>query len=320
MNCLDLFCGCGGVSYGYENAGINVIAGIDIWDKAIESYSKNMPSHLALCKDLTKISPEHFEKEYNLMHKSIDIIHSSNPCQGVSMAGKRKTDDPRNMLFLEFVKYVEFYKPKVITMENVIGLMSAKQENGELLINTIMLILNEIGYNAKPFKLYASDFGVPQNRRRVIIIGFRKDLNINPIEPKVITHEKIPIRTILEPRQTVSIKQFLSKKAIDGINRKKEKSKQEGKGFGAQICDFDKPSYTISSRYWKDGSDCLIQYPEDNAIRRLTVLELKRIQTFPDDYILCGNKKDVVIQIGNAVPCLFAYHIGKHILNQLKIG
>jgi len=79
----------------------------------------------------------------------------------------------------------------------------------------------------------------------------------------------------------------------------------------------DKPSYTISARYWKDGSDALVKYSE-TEIRRLCILELKRIQSFPDNFILEGSKKDVIIQIGNAVACRFAYHLGKHIQNLLK--
>lgn len=81
-------------------------------------------------------------------------------------------------------------------------------------------------------------------------------------------------------------------------------------GFGAQYLNFDKPSYTIPARYWKDGYDALVRY-NDTDIRRLTTLELKRIQTFPDDYVILGSKKDVIMQIGNAVACRFAYHLGK---------
>ena len=79
----------------------------------------------------------------------------------------------------------------------------------------------------------------------------------------------------------------------------------------------NKPSYTIPARYWKDGYDALVKY-NDNEIRRLSVLELKRIQSFPDNYILEGSKKDVIMQIGNAVACKFAYHLGKYIINTLQ--
>jgi DNA (cytosine-5)-methyltransferase 1 len=98
---------------------------------------------------------------------------------------------------------------------------------------------------------------------------------------------------------------------------KKKKSKEAGKGFGAQFLDLNKPSYTIPARYWKDGYDALVKY-SDAEIRRLTITELKRIQTFPDNYVINGSKKYIIMQIGNAVACRFAYHLGKHIINILQ--
>lgn len=204
-------------------------------------------------------------------------------------------------------------------MENVIGLLSMKTANSEKVIDIIMNNLNR-NYNCVICKIYASDFKVPQNRRRVIIIGINKELNIIPDEPKpkVSINNRIPVKNILLKKEEVDISHFLSVRAIEGINRKKEKSKNEGKGFGAQFLNLDKPSYTIPARYWKDGYDALVKY-NDNEIRRLAILELKRIQSFPDDYIIEGSKKDIIMQIGNAVPCKLAYYLGKHIKNLLKI-
>jgi hypothetical protein len=93
---------------------------------------------------------------------------------------------------------------------------------------------------------------------------------------------------------------------------------KEGKGFGAQFLKLDKPSYTIPARYWKDGYDALVYYNE-NSIRRLTILELQRIQTFPDTYEFVGSNKDIIIQIGNAVAVNFAYEISKHIIHMLNL-
>ena len=122
--------------------------------------------------------------------------------------------------------------------------------------------------------------------------------------------------SVLQPENEIDEKYYLSERAIAGIIKKKERMKVEGKGFGAQILNLDKPSYTIPARYFKDGYDALVQYSSDR-IRRLTILELKRIQTFEDNYILCGTNKDQIMQIGNAVACNFAYHIAKHIANIL---
>jgi len=312
LDCIDLFCGCGGMSYGLQKAGINIIAGMDIWNKAINSYKQNF-SHNAICEDIREFSPEKMSELIN--KKYVDIIVGGIPCPGFSLAGKRDKADPRNLLFLDFCKYLSFFKPKYFVIENVIGILSMKNTKSEKVIDIIMSKLRE-EYNCCINKLYASDFGVPQNRRRVIIIGIRKDLNKipDPIKSNNSVENRTPVKTVLEKRDNVDKKLFLSEKAIDGINKKKAKMKNKGYGFGAQFLNLDKPSYTIPARYWKDGYDALVKYDEKN-IRRLSILELKRIQSFPDDYIIVGNRKDSIIQIGNAVACEFAYHIGKYIIN-----
>lgn len=317
LNVLDLFCGVGGLTKGLCDSGLNVIAGIDIWNKAIDNYNKNF-DHMGICADLTKLSPEKFDKEYNTQKKVIDIIVGGPPCQSFSIAGKRDKNDPRGSLFMEFVKYLHYFTPKMFIMENVIGILSSKTNSDEKVIDIIMSYLEE-NYNCLITKLYASDFEVPQNRRRVIIIGVRKDLHIiptEPIPPISSINDRIAVKTVLQPRIEIDKSYYLSKKAIDGIKNKKEKSKKNGNGFGAQFLDFDKPSYTIPSRYFKDGYDALVKY-DDNNIRRLTILELKRIQSFPDNFIIVGSKKDIITQIGNAVACRFAYYLGKYIIDLL---
>ena len=318
LNGIDLFCGCGGMSKGLTDAGINIIDGIDIWDKAVESYNKNY-EHKAYCEDLTKFPPEKYDELYNKENKTVDIIVGGPPCQSFSIAGKRDKNDPRNSLFVEYVKYLDYFKPKVFIMENVIGMLSKKTETGEKVIDIIMEQLNR-NYNCIINKLYASDFEVSQNRRRTIIIGIRKDLNIIPKEPELIIKSKedrIPVKNIMLDKKDVDKSHYLSERAIQGIRNKKKRSKERGCGFGAQFLRLNKPSYTIPARYWKDGYDALVKYSETD-IRRLTILELKRIQSFPDDYVLVGSKKDRIIQIGNAVASRFAYHLGKYVINTLQ--
>jgi len=318
LNVIDLFCGCGGMSKGLTDAGLNVIAGIDIWDKAVESYNKNY-HHKAYCADLTQLPPEKFNELYNKENKNVDILVGGPPCQSFSIAGKRDKNDPRNALFMEYVKYLDYFKPKAFIMENVIGMLSKKTANGENVIDIIMEQLNR-NYNCIINKLYASDFKVPQNRRRTIIIGIRKDLNILPKEPEPIiksVQDRIPVKSILIPKAEVDKKYYLSEKALAGIANKKGVNKEKGFGFGAQMLDFDKPSYTIPARYWKDGYDALVKYNE-KEIRRLTITELKRIQSFPDNYIIEGSSKDIIMQIGNAVACKFAYYLGKYMINTLQ--
>lgn len=315
LNVVDLFCGCGGMSKGLTDAGLNIIAGIDIWDKAVANYNKNF-EHKAYCEDLTKLPPEKFNELYNKENKPVDVLVGGPPCQSFSIAGKRDKNDPRNALFMEYVKYLDYFKPKAFIMENVIGMLSKKTATGEKVIDIIMQHLT-VHYHCIINKLYASDFEVPQNRRRTIIIGFRKDLGL-PQEPTPIlrVHERIPVKQVLLPRDEVDPKYYLSERALAGIAAKKKASKRKGVGFGAQMLDFDKPSYTIPARYWKDGYDALVKY-SDTEIRRLTITELKRIQSFPDEYILEGSNKDVIMQIGNAVACRFAYHLGNHLRHTL---
>lgn len=306
MKVLDVFCGCGGMSQGLKEAGLNVLMGIDHWDKAAESYKANQ-KHETLCADIRQVDPA------SLNIPEIDILVGGPPCQGFSMAGRRNSNDPRNSLFMEYVRFLNHFKPKAFLMENVMGILSMKTENDE---SCIEIITDHLGqnYNYIICKLYASDFGAPQNRRRVIVFGIRKDLGIMPVEPTPLTpgDQRPCVGDVLEPRESVDPRLFLSERAIAGIAAKKEKSKRLGQGFGAQFLKLDKPSYTISARYWKDGSDALVYYDDQN-IRRLSVLELKRIQSFPDDYVLCGTKKDQIMQIGNAVACKFAKALGEHV-------
>jgi len=318
LNVLDLFCGCGGMSKGLSDAGLNIVAGIDIWDKAVESYNNNF-EHQAYCEDLTELSPEMFNELYNTENQNIDILVGGPPCQSFSIAGKRDKNDPRNALFMEYVKYLNYFNPKAFIMENVIGMLSKKTESGENVIDIIMEQLSQ-NYNCIINKLYASDFEVPQNRRRTIIIGIRKDLNIIPLEPEAVIKSKedrMSVKNILIDKEDVEHSHYLSEKAIQGIINKKQRSKERGAGFGAQFLDLNKPSYTIPARYWKDGYDALVKY-SDTDIRRLSILELKRIQSFPDDFVLVGTKKDMIMQIGNAVASRFAYHLGKYITNTLR--
>jgi DNA (cytosine-5)-methyltransferase 1 len=318
LKVLDLFCGCGGMSKGLQDAGLNVVAGIDIWDKASHSYKQNFPDHLSVCADITNLPPQLFDETYNIGKDDVDVIVGGPPCQGFSIAGKRDVKDPRNSLFMEYVRYLNYFNPKLFIMENVMGILSMKNSVGTKVIDIIMSELN-VNYNCVVCRLYASDFEVPQNRRRVIIIGIRKDLNIIPTEPTPIlsVEDRIPVNTILQPKEQVENRYYLSEKALHGIQTKKKKAAENGNGFGAQILKMDKPSYTIPARYWKDGYDALVAY-SDTEIRRLTILELKRIQSFPDDFVLTGNKKEQIMQIGNAVASRFAYHLGKYVINTLQ--
>ncbi|KAF5829756.1 S-adenosyl-L-methionine-dependent methyltransferase [Dunaliella salina] len=296
MNAIDLFCGCGGFSQGLKDSGINVIAAIDVWDKAIESYKQNF-NDLAICADLSTFGPEKLNDMFE--NKRIDILVGGPPCCGFSMAGRRDKKDPRSSLFMHFCEYLNYHEPKLFMMENVLGILSMKTENSEKSINIIMEQLGK-KYDCQIHKVCASDYEVPQNRNRVIIVGIHKDLKMSESLRDFIS-------PILEKQEHILVKEV-----TDWYTSKKRKNE----GFGAQYLDMDKPSYTIPARYYKDGYDALVKYDE-TCVRRLTPLELKRIQSFPDDFVLVGNNKEVIMQIGNAIPCRLAYYLGQSAINTL---
>ena len=188
LTSMDLFSGCGGLTKGFSMAGIRSIFASDIDENCEKTFKRNFPDVPFLCGDITQITKEEVDKLIGNVRP--DIIIGGPPCQGFSLANKRRNkvaDDPRNRLFYGFVKFIKWYSPRAFVMENVKGLLSMK--NGQVL----KTILEEFG-NAGEFGGYdlaygvllASDFGVPQNRERVIIIGTRHDLGLRPSLPEPI--------------------------------------------------------------------------------------------------------------------------------------
>lgn len=114
------------MSKGLIDAGLDVIAGIDVWDKAVQSYNQNHKHSVAHCHDLTELSPERFDELYNPDGKTIYVIVGGPPCQSFNIAGRRDSNDPRNTLCMEYVKYLNYFSPKAFIMENVIGMLSKK--------------------------------------------------------------------------------------------------------------------------------------------------------------------------------------------------
>ena len=181
---IDLFSGCGGLTKGFELAGIKSILASDIDENCEKTFARNFPQTPFICKDITEITKE--EVDEKLKGRTPDVIIGGPPCQGFSLANKRRNkvaDDPRNKLFYGFVKFINWYSPKAFVMENVKGLLS--MQNGQVIRTIVEEFANagEFGYNVAYKVLKASDYGTPQNRERVILIGFRKDLNIQPTHP-----------------------------------------------------------------------------------------------------------------------------------------
>jgi len=184
MNCIDLFSGCGGMTLGFNWAGFNSLIASDIDENCGDTIKQNFPETKFILGDICNVKKKEFDSLLN--NTEVDVITGGPPCQGFSLANKKRNkvkDDPRNRLFYEYVKIINWFHPKAIVMENVKGLLSML---GGKVIKTIVEEFESagIGYNVDYRILKASDFGVPQSRERVILIGIRKDLNIFPEFPK----------------------------------------------------------------------------------------------------------------------------------------
>jgi DNA (cytosine-5)-methyltransferase 1 len=183
LNTIDLFSGCGGMSLGFKWAGFNTLLASDIDENCEKTFNTNFPETPFICGDLSDYKKENFDLHIT---KNVDVIIGGPPCQGFSLANKRRnkvSEDPRNNLFFEFVKTINWYNPKAFVMENVKGLLSMNSGQVIKQITSEFENAGEFGYNVKHQVLKASDFGVPQSRERVIVLGFRKDLEITPDFP-----------------------------------------------------------------------------------------------------------------------------------------
>lgn len=196
MTSIDLFSGCGGMSLGFQMAGFHSIFASDVDENAGKTFMRNFPQTPFKTIDICQITKEEVD---TLTNGTVpDVIIGGPPCQGFSLANKRRNkikDDPRNKLFYQFVKFIDWYSPRAFVMENVKGLLSMQKG---AVIDTILREFTNAGagYHVKHQVLCAADYGVPQMRERVIIIGIRNDLGIEPsfplpIEGKVTVDEAI---------------------------------------------------------------------------------------------------------------------------------
>lgn len=179
-NAIDLFCGAGGLSYGFESAGFNILLGIDSDQKALEVFEKNHKGSKSICGDITQITYKNIKELIG--EKKIDIIIGGPPCQGMSLSGPRKFDDPRNKLYLSYIRLVEEIKPRAFVIENVPGLVSLF---GGQIKDSIIEKFTAMGYSVKYQILCAADYGVPQNRKRVVFVGTRENVEFQYPEKKI---------------------------------------------------------------------------------------------------------------------------------------
>ena len=284
-NFIDLFAGIGGIRLGFEGIFGKCVFSSE-WDKYAQiTYESNFGDKTN--GDITQIS----EKEI----PAFDILLAGFPCQPFSNAGLRKGfEDTRGTLFFYVARIISHHKPKVVFLENVKGL---KNHNKGSTYKTIQNILENMGYNVYSHVLNAKDFGVPQNRERIYIIGFLDNVDFSfPNAP----FKQVKVGDILL-KSNISEKYTLSDKLWEGHQRRKKKHIEKGNGFGYSL--FNENSLytsTISARYYKDGSEVLIEQKGKNP-RKLTPREAARLQGFPDQFDIPVSDTQAYKQFGNSV-------------------
>ena len=343
---VDLFCGAGGASYGFESAGFNVVLGIDHLIPALDTFRENHKNSSTILGDIEKVDAD-------LVYEAIDntpvkVLIGGVPCQGFSLNNrKRREDDPRNQLFYEFVRFIKILKPEMIMLENVSGMRSMK--NGEVvetIKSEIIAAGKEVGkdYNVNYKMLNAADYGVPQLRNRLIFLGATSDYDVDFPEPKFSEKNYRTVRDAIGDLPSLKPKEINKKYPVapfsdfQKLMRKDSKVLYNNQAPNHSKATVDRikntvPGEPMYSRYkqrirlsWDNPSPTQVcggirpqfqfGHPEDN--RGLTIRERARIQSFPDTFKFKGGTVQERIQTGNAVPPLLAQAIAEELYSKLS--
>lgn len=342
-NAIDLFCGCGGLSYGFKSAGFNILLGIDNDQMALNVFEHNHNGAKSIYGDITQLS---YSNVKNIIgNNKIDIIIGGPPCQGMSLSGPRKFDDPRNKLYLSYIRFVEEIRPIAFVIENVPGLVSLFK--GQIKDNIIER-LTALGYKVQYRILCAADYGVPQSRRRVVFVGLKDkefdfdtiikkdmvtcEMALSDLPPLIDTFGIDPADYVTKPSNpyqelmrihsnkvrnhiaashSEKVKHIISLVPDGGNYKNLPEEFINTRNFHVAWTRFrsDKPSPTIDT-----GHRHHFHYKYN---RVPTVRECARLQSFPDDFVFEGNKTQQFRQVGNAVPPLMAQAIAEALLKYL---
>ncbi len=345
---VSLFTGAGGMDIGFERAGIRAVFANELMKEAAETYNANHSNGVMVNDDIYNILPE-LEK-----FQGADFVFGGPPCQGFSVAGKMDPDDERSKLIFTFLDVVEKVQPRAFVMENVKALGFI--DKWEPVRTKYLDRARALGYNCVPFILNAIEYGVSQKRERVFFIGIKD--NLDPFFEAhmydLIEHQKCPapiIRELLKslgPAGTEKNPNTCTAKITFATTPIMRKSPYAGMYFNGQgrPINVDGYSNTLPASmggnktpfvdeeylYGEADEDWVAAYhkglldgsivPEfeeaPSRLRRITINEAIRIQTFPDDYIFCGNKGKIYTQIGNAVPCKLAEAVAKAVIGYLS--
>lgn len=304
---IDLFAGTGGIRLGFQETGmVETIWSSEIDKFAVKSYRANFGD--TPHGDITKVNentiPDH------------DILFGGFPCQAFSLAGlKRGFDDTRGTLFFDVARIIRAKRPKAFMLENVKNLVNHDHGNT---FKVIISTLEELGYQVFYKVLKACDFGVPQNRERIYIVGFDRERFGNVEFQFPLPYDlKTRVGNILEAE--VDPKYTLSDRLWAGHQERLVKHKAKGNGFGYSMFTADSPyTNTISARYYKDGSEILISQGEGKNPRKLTPREAARLQGYPDEYKIVVSDTQAYKQFGNAVSVPVINAIAHQIIYTLQ--
>lgn len=300
MKVVSLFSGAGGLDLGFTQAGHQVVWANDLFEDAVSTYRMNLGGHIVL------------QNIYDIPSESIpdaDIVIGGFPCQGFSVANTgRHEDDERNKLYLEMIRVIRDKNPHYFVAENVKGILSIGK--GQVFQN-ILGDFRSLGYDVQYRLMNAADYGVPQKRFRVIIVGVRSDLSQRYVYPEP-THAEHPNMFC---RKWVSVAEALADipdpdKPNSLANHVYSRYKLNFNGYlGHRPISPDAPAPTVTARGDDRGGVVILPHP--NGQRRMTCRELATIQSFPLDYKFVGGISSVCRQIGNAVPPRLAYAVAE---------
>ena len=333
---IDLFCGCGGLSLGFEMAGFETKIAIDMWEDAVKTYNHNNKNNVAVCEDIHNWD-ESFLQQLKNEGDIVGIIGGP-PCQGYSTVGTRDINDPRNHLYKEYCRIVETIRPDFFVIENVKGLTTLA---GGAFRDDIISRFSELGYNVSYQILNAANYGIPQNRYRVFFVGMKKEGFCFPKEfdYKVTTEEAIgdlpplssdeQITTYSTDPYTEYQKKIRGKATTllnhEGTNHSEQtieiismiKDGGKIKDLPREYWDIRKYNKAFERMYSKGQSNTVDtghrNYFHYSQSRIPSVRENARLQSFPDDFEFLGSKTSQYKQVGNAVPPLLAYVVAEAI-------